>query len=160
MKELNLPSCELKIRDHGVKTEVFDFIRKKYVVLTSEEWVRQHFIHYLVQYIQIPPTLIAVESALKFNRLKKRSDIVIYNTKGKPCLVVECKAPEIALSQDVFDQAAMYNMTLKVPFLVITNGMVHYVCRIDHEKKSFTFLKELPPFNELNAVLQEKTNHP
>lgn len=150
MKALNLPSCELKIREHGAKTEVFDIIRKKFIVLTKEEWVRQHFIHYLVQHRQVPPTLIVVESSLKFNRLNKRSDIVIYNTKGKPCMIVECKAPEVPVSQDVFDQAAMYNITLKVPYLVITNGMEHYACRIDHEKKSFAFLKECPSFNELN----------
>lgn len=154
MKELNLPSCELKIREHGAKTEVFDVIRKKYVVLTSEEWVRQHFIHYLVHYRQVPPTLIVVESALMFNRLKKRSDIVVFNTKGKPCLVVECKAPGVAVSQNVFDQAAMYNMTLRVPYLVITNGMDHYACRIDHEKESFTFMKECPSFIELNKDIQ------
>ena len=150
MKELNLPPCELKTRKHGSKTEVFDIIRKKYISLTGEEWVRQHFIHYLVHGKQVPVTLIAVESALKVNRLSKRSDIVVYNRKGKPCLVVECKAPEIVISQAVFDQAAMYNLTLKVPFLVITNGMKHYVCRTDHEKKTFLFLKEIPSFQELD----------
>ncbi|MCX6245270.1 MAG: type I restriction enzyme HsdR N-terminal domain-containing protein [Bacteroidetes bacterium] len=149
MQTLNLPDAALRIRRKGEKTEVFDTIRKKFIALTPEEWVRQHFIHYLTGHRNVPHSLISVEASLKYNRLKKRSDIVVYGTDGTPRLIVECKAPEVPLTQAVFDQAAMYNMTLKVPYLAITNGMEHYICKIDHEKGKYFFLKECPDFSEM-----------
>jgi hypothetical protein len=151
MKELNLPGIDLRIRNREGKQEVFDQVRKKYVRLTEEEWVRQHFLHFLIIQKNVPPSLIAVETTIRYNNLTKRCDIVVYNRNGKPVLVVECKAPEIAISQDVFNQVAMYNMTLKVKFLVVTNGMEHYSCEIDHEKVSFRFLNDIPDFNEMNS---------
>jgi len=151
MKELNLPGIDLRIRNREGKQEVFDQVRKKYVRLTEEEWVRQHFLHFLIIQKNVPATLIAVETTIRYNNLTKRCDIVVYNRNGKPVLVVECKAPEIAISQDVFNQVAMYNMTLKVKFLVVTNGMEHYSCVIDHEKSSIRFLKDIPDFNEMNS---------
>lgn len=151
MKTLNLPAIDLRLRDQQGKTEIFDIIRKKFVALTAEEWVRQHFVHYLVSHKKVPSSVIAVEASLKYNRLHKRSDIVVYNNLGKPSLIVECKAPEIKLDQDVFHQVAMYNMSLKVPFLVVTNGLQHYACYIDQEKRSCTFLKEVPGYEMLNA---------
>ncbi len=149
MQDLNLPPAGLKLREHNGKMQVFDFIRRRFVSLSREEWVRQHFIHYLIQKKEVPASLVAVEMQLKYNRLKKRSDIVIYGRNGSPLMVVECKAPEIPITQDVFHQVAMYNMTLKVPYLVVTNGLEHFACRIEHQKGSYSFLKEIPSFEEM-----------
>ena len=150
MKELNLPGIDLRIRNKEGRQEVFDVVRKRHVRLTAEEWVRQHFLHFMINQKKVPLSLIAVETSIKYNNLSKRCDIVVYNRNGKPALVVECKAPEIEISQEVFNQVAMYNMTLKVKFLVVTNGLKHYSCAIDHEKGSFLFLKDIPDFDELN----------
>jgi type I site-specific restriction endonuclease len=150
MQPLNLPPSELKIRSMKGKNEVFDAIRKKYVALTPEEWVRQHFIGYLVREKNVPASLIAVETSLKYNGLQKRSDIVIYNNLGKPRMIVECKAPEIKITQDVFDQVAIYNMTLNVPCLVVTNGMEHFACHIDQRNQTYEFLRDIPDFREMN----------
>jgi len=150
MQQLNLPASELKIRSTNGKNEVFDSIRKRYVALTAEEWVRQHFIGYLVLERNVPSSLISVESSLKYNRLQKRSDIVIYNNLGKPRMIIECKAPEIKITQDVFDQIAIYNMTLNVPYLVVTNGIEHFACHIDQENRTYKFLKDIPDFLEMN----------
>jgi type I site-specific restriction endonuclease len=155
MQVLNLPVAALRIRRKGERTEVFDKIRKKFIALTPEEWVRQHFIHYLTLHRNVPDSLIAVEASLKYNRLRKRSDIVVYGNDGTPRLIVECKAPDVELTQAVFDQVAMYNMTLKVPYLAVTNGMEHYACFIDHETKKYYFLKELPDYNDLLLQVPE-----
>ena len=151
MKELNLPGIDLRIRNIEGRQEVFDVVRKRHVRLTAEEWVRQHFLHFMINQKKVPLSLIAVETSIKFNNLSKRCDIVVYNRNGKPALVVECKAPEIEISQEVFNQVAMYNMTLKVKYLVVTNGREHYSCRIDFEKGSFQFLEDIPDFEELNG---------
>ena len=149
MQALNLPDATLRIRMKGEKQEVFDNVRKKFVALTPEEWVRQNFIHYLTDHRKVPRSLIAVEASLRYHRLKKRSDIVVYGKDGAPCLVVECKAPEVTMTQAVFDQVAMYNMSLKVPFLAVTNGMVHFACYIDHVTGRITFLKEIPEYEQM-----------
>jgi type I site-specific restriction endonuclease len=146
--KLNLPSCELKLRHNGQKLEVFDIIRKKFIQLTDEEWVRQNFVHYLINHLKYPRALISLESGLKYNQLSKRTDIVVYGRDGNPFMVVECKSPIIKLSQAVFHQASCYNSILKANFLVTTNGLVHYCCRIDHEEKTSVFQIELPAFSE------------
>ena len=149
MQILNLPDAALRIRSKGEKQEVFDSVRKKFVALTQEEWVRQHFIHYLADHRNVPRSLIAVEASLRYHRLKKRSDIVVYGKDGAPCLIVECKAPEVTVTQAVFDQVAMYNMALKVPYLAVTNGMVHFACYIDHASGKIIFLKEIPEYEQM-----------
>lgn len=146
MQILNLPGADLRIRTTGEKQEVFDDVRKKFVALTPEEWVRQHFIHYLAGHRNVPRSLIGVEVSLRYHRLAKRCDIVVYGAAGEPCLIVECKAPEVMVTQDVFDQVAIYNMSLKVPFLAVTNGMVHFACHIDHDSGEISFLKEIPEY--------------
>ena len=151
MNQLNLPQADLKIRQSHEKSEVFDVIRKRYVKLTNEEWVRQHFIHYLVREKQVPASLIGVETSIKYNRMSKRCDIVVFDNGGKSVMIVECKAPEVNINQEVFNQVALYNMTLKVNFLVVTNGLDHYVAYIDHEKRSFLFLNEIPDYNLIVA---------
>jgi type I site-specific restriction endonuclease len=144
-------TTELRLRDNKGRTEVFDIVRKRYVNLSREEWVRQHFIRYLVNDRKIPVSLISVEASLTYNGLKKRSDIVAYDASGRPRMIVECKAPEVGLTQDVFDQVALYNMTLDVPFLVVTNGVQHFACRIDRRNSSYEFLKEVPDFTMLSG---------
>ena len=152
MQTLNLPVTALRIRSKGDKQEVFDSVRKKFVALTPEEWVRQHFIHYLADHRNVPRSLIAVEASLRYHRLKKRSDIVVYGKDGTPCLIVECKAPDVTVTQAVFDQVAMYNMSLKVPFLAVTNGMVHFACYIDHDTGNIKVLKEIPVYEEMTKI--------
>jgi len=147
MQQLNLPDFEARIRhDRNGKQEIFDGFRRKFVRLTPEEWVRQHFLNFLVTQKGYPVSVIVVEASLTYNRLKKRGDILVYGPGGNPCLVVECKSPEVEITQGVFDQVAMYNMSLTVDFLVVTNGLQHYACRIDHHKKSFQFLKDVPEY--------------
>lgn len=149
MQTLNLPSYQFRIRSSGDKTEIFDDIRKKFVALTPEEWVRQNFIAYLQNEKDYPISLIAVEMSLKLNKMHKRSDIVVYNTSGKAILLVECKAPSVKIKQDVFDQIARYNMTLKVKYLIVTNGLEHYCCRIDHENMNYQFFNDIPDYNDI-----------
>jgi len=151
MANLNLPSIECKTRQIRGQTEIFDIIRKKYVVLTPEEWVRQNFIHFLINQKGVPQSLIAVEYSLKVNKMVKRADIAVFGTKGQPLLIVECKASSIKINQKVFDQVARYNLTLKVKYLVVTNGLDHYVCQIDFDKNSYAFLEEIPNFDEINV---------
>jgi len=146
MQKLNLPNYSIKLKKEGNKTLVFDQIRKKYVVLTPEEWVRQNFIKFLIEEKKYPASLMAVEMGINLLNTKKRCDIVLYNSKGKPHMIVECKAPSIKISQDTFDQIARYNMKLNANLLVVTNGMEHFTCIIDHQNKCYRFLKEIPKY--------------
>ncbi len=150
MQKLNLPEYQLNIRNHGDKSEVFDPIRKKYIILTREEWVRQNFIQFLIHEKGYPASLIAVEKGLKVNRMFRRTDIVLYNSEAKAQIIVECKAPEVKISQETFDQAARYNISLNVDYLVITNGLDHYCCQVDSGNKSISFLKEVPNYQDIN----------
>ena len=128
---------------------IFDIIRKKYVLLTPEEWVRQHIVHYLIHDYKFPKALISIEKQILLNELRKRTDIVLYNQHVKPKLIVECKAPEIKLTQAVFDQVARYNLKLRVPYLWITNGSNHLISKIDHENQSWSFMETIPAVAEL-----------
>jgi len=151
MPELNLPEYPVKIRSKtDGKREILDPVRKKFVRLTPEEWVRQHFLNFLVNSHHYPASLIHVEASLTYNRLSKRSDIVVYSRQGKPLMAVECKAPTVEITQKVFEQLAMYNFTLKVSYLVLTNGMQHYICRMEPENGHFTFLEEFPDYQDLH----------
>ena len=151
MKALNLPEYKFRLQKNTEgKTEIFDTIRKRFFILTPEEWVRQNFIQYLIREKQFPASLMAIEKGLKLNGMQKRTDIVQYNKQGRPVLIVECKAPEIKLSQDTFDQAARYNMTLQVDYLIITNGIKHYACRMNYTMHKIEFLKEIPTFEEVS----------
>lgn len=146
MQKLNFPSYSFRLKASENKTLIFDIVRKKYVVLTPEEWVRQHCIHFLHFEKKFPISLMAVEKQVKINSLTRRTDIVIYSRQGKPFIVVECKAPEVSISQATFDQIARYNLELDAPFLMVTNGLHHYHCMMDHEKQTYLFLEELPNF--------------
>ncbi|MBY0433677.1 MAG: type I restriction enzyme HsdR N-terminal domain-containing protein [Cyclobacteriaceae bacterium] len=148
MVPLNLPSADFKVKKSEGKVWIFDSIRKKFVVLTPEEWVRQHFIHFLIQEYGYPKSLIRIESALPYNTLQKRSDILIYNRAGKPWMLIECKSPTVKLGQNAFNQAAIYNMALGARYLAVTNGMVHFCCLAKTSEKEAVFLDDFPSFDE------------
>ncbi|MDG2151515.1 MAG: type I restriction enzyme HsdR N-terminal domain-containing protein [Polaribacter sp.] len=146
MQKLNLPTYNFKLKSNQNKTLIFDKLRKKYLVLTPEEWVRQHFVQFLIDEKKYPTSLIALEKQLTFNNLKKRSDILIFDKKGNHEIIVECKAPTIKITQDTFDQIARYNLKLKAKFLVVTNGLEHFYCKMDFKNKTYIFLKEIPNY--------------
>ncbi len=127
---------------------IFDIIRKKFVMLTPEEWVRQHFIHYLIDHLGYSKGLIRVEFGIQYNELPKRPDILVYDREGRPYALVECKAPDVKITQKTFEQAATYNRVVKARYLMTTNGMEHYCCTIDHDKGSYGFLKDIPKFGD------------
>ena len=144
MPQLNLPNAVIKIKLVEGTTQVFDAVRKKYLVLTPEEWVRQHFIHYLNLEKNYPLGLMGVEKMVKYNGMQTRADIVLYTSEGKPNMIVECKASKVKITQDAFNQIAKYNFKLRVDFLIVTNGMQHFCCAMDYENNKITFLKEVP----------------
>jgi len=146
MPQLNLPNAVLKTKLVEGTTQVFDAVRKKYLVLTPEEWVRQHFIHYLNFEKKYPLGLMGVEQMVKYNEQSTRADIVLYTNEGKPNMIVECKAPKVKITQDAFNQIAKYNFKLRVDFLVVTNGMRHFCCAMDYESNKITFLEEIPSY--------------
>jgi Type I restriction enzyme R protein N terminus (HSDR_N). len=149
MKILNLPKFEYRTKTVDDKKYIFDSQRKKYISLTPEEWVRQHFVNYLINYKNYPAGLIGNEVSLNLNGMKKRSDTVVYNKEGKPFVIIEYKAPNIKITQEVFNQIVRYNMVLKVKYLIVSNGINHYCCSIDYENNSYSFLKDIPLYNEL-----------
>lgn len=149
MISLNFHPFPFKIRKGSKGEEIFDLIRKKYVVLTAEEWVRQHCIAHLINEKSYPASLIAVEKSLKVNNLNKRTDIVVFGRDMQPKMIVECKAPHIEITNDVFNQIARYNMSLKVNYLLVTNGLQHYSCYINHQEETFHFLEKIPDYQEL-----------
>ncbi len=156
LPRLNFPDYEFKLQrssDERQSLKIFDIIRKKYVSLTPEEWVRQHLLHFLVNERKFPQSLVSVEKKLLINNLEKRTDVVIYSSSLKPILLAECKSPKVPLTQAVFDQAARYNMTLNVGYFLITNGLESFICRIDHLTQSYAFLNEIPTFDELKLAI-------
>jgi hypothetical protein len=130
------------------KLYIFDILRKKNVVLTPEEWVRQNFVQYLIQNKNYPKSIIAVEKQLNINNLNKRTDILIFDKNGNPDIIVECKAPSIKINQDNFDQIARYNLKLNANYLIVTNGLQHFYCKIDHELEKYHFLKDIPDYSK------------
>jgi len=149
MYSLNLPDYPHKIKQENNKAYIFDFIRKKYLVLTPEEWVRQHFVHYLITLKKFPSSLIVIEKGLKLNEMQKRADVLVYNKNGNPLVLVECKAATVKITQETFNQIARYNMVFHVPYLIVTNGLQHYCCKIDFSNQSFAFLDDIPMFDEM-----------
>ncbi|MBD1393181.1 type I restriction enzyme HsdR N-terminal domain-containing protein [Mucilaginibacter glaciei] len=146
---LNLPPHPFKLTDHNGQLSLFDEIRKRTIILTPEEWVRQHFVQYLIKHKQYPKSLIKLEGGLKLNGQAKRTDIVVFNSTGQKILLVECKAPGVSINQATFDQAARYNIVHKVPLLVVSNGLQHYYCLIDFDTETYKFLEELPNYKTL-----------
>ncbi|MBP8157892.1 MAG: type I restriction enzyme HsdR N-terminal domain-containing protein [Flavobacterium sp.] len=128
---------------------IFDDIRKKFIILTPEEWVRQHTVQFLLQEKNYPKSYLNVEKLIKINDINKRYDIVVFQPNGEIFLLIECKAPEVNITQNTFDQIARYNLKLNAKYLMVTNGLNHYFCQMDFEKEQYVFLKELPDFTNL-----------
>ncbi len=147
MKKLNLPPFDYNIREIDGKRSIFDILRKKFVVLTPEEWVRQHFVHLLINHYHYPKSLMRIESGLKYNQLNKRSDILIYDREGNPFLIVECKSVDVEISPKTFTQASVYNLSIKARYVAVTNGLNTFCCLINHEIESFEFIKDIPSMN-------------
>ena len=144
MKKLNFPVYSFRFKNSENKVAIFDEIRKKFILLTPEEWVRQHTVQFLLQDKKFPKSHINVEKLIKFNDLSKRYDVVVFQPNGDIFLLIECKAPEVPISQNTFDQIARYNLVLKAKYLMVTNGLNHYFCQMDFENEKYIFLNELP----------------
>ena len=147
MQNLNFNSYSFRLKNSENKVYIFDAIRKKFLVLTPEEWVRQHTIQFLIQELNYPISLINVEKIVKINGMNKRYDIVVFNSNGSIEIIIECKAPEVQITQATFDQIARYNFILQANYLMVTNGLNHYFCQMDFENENYTFLKNLPAYN-------------
>jgi hypothetical protein len=146
MQQLNFPYYSFRFKNSENKVSIFDAIRKKFIILTPEEWVRQHVVQFLMTEKNYPQSLLNVEKVLQVNGLRKRYDIVVYNSDGTIHILIECKAPEVTISQNTFDQIAQYNMTLQSNYLMVTNGLNHYFCQMDFENEKYQFLAELPNY--------------
>jgi len=147
MQKLNFPQYSFRFKNNQNKIAVFDDLRKKFVILTPEEWVRQHCVKFLQIEKNYPLSLINVEKQLKIGKLTKRYDIVVFESEGNIQLIVECKAPKVKITQETFDQIARYNLTLQANFLMVTNGMEHYFCKMDYENENYIFLKDIPEYS-------------
>lgn len=149
MLSLNLPPCATKIAVRDGKNTIWDIIRRKYVALTPEEWVRQHFVHFLVEHKGYPASLLANEVALTLNGTSRRCDTVLYDRTLSPRMIIEYKAPHIPITQKVFDQICRYNLVFRVDYLIVSNGLSHYCCRMDYAHQSYQFLQDVPSYGEL-----------
>ncbi len=151
MYRLNLPQYEIKVAERNGKTVIFDNLRRRFVSLTPEEWVRQHFVHFLTGHKGYPAALLANEVELTCGQKRLRCDSVLYDISARPRMIIEYKSPEIALTQKVFDQISVYNMLLHVDYLIVSNGLQHYCCKMDYEKRTYAFLKEIPEYEEIKS---------
>lgn len=149
MLQLNLPPFDIRLRGTREHPQIFDMLRRKYVALTPEEWVRQHFVHYLVDHKGYPAALLANEIQLRVGDKTLRADSVLYSRTLRPRMIIEYKAPTVAITQKVFDQISAYNQLLHVDYLVVSNGLEHYVCRMDYEGKKYVFLEHIPDYSEI-----------
>jgi len=149
MWQLNLPAYNFRIIKKNEKPFIFDDLRKKFVALTPEEWVRQHFIRFLINVKHYPASFIAIEKQLVINGLKKRCDAVVYSRNAEPLMIIEFKATTVSIAQQTFDQAAVYNSKLKVDYFIISNGLKHYCCRLDKNVLQYNFLDDIPDFDSL-----------
>ncbi|HET7733542.1 MAG TPA: type I restriction enzyme HsdR N-terminal domain-containing protein [Paludibacter sp.] len=150
MSQLNLPEYDFRIKKQNEKLFIFDTQRKRYVSLTPEEWVRQHFIRFLIEAKGYPAALLAVEKQLNMNGMKKRCDAILYDNEAKPILIIELKAPNVPISQATFDQVAVYNAKLRVDFFMISNGIEHFCCKVNTETARYEFFSEIPHFTQIS----------
>lgn len=148
MDNLNLPPFDYQVRQTDDETFIFDIIRKKYLVLTPEEWVRQHFVHLMINQFNYPKSLISLETGHLYNQLHKRTDIIVYDRNAEPFLLIECKAASVELSQKTFEQVCVYNQTVKAPYICITNGIKTLCCEVNLTTNEVNYLKTLPKFNQ------------
>lgn len=149
MQQLNLPPYSVRLQETSGKRTIFDVLRRKYVVLTPEEWVRQHFVHFLIEHKHYAASLMANEVELRIGEKRLRCDSVLYDTRLHPRMIIEYKAPHIALTQKVFDQISAYNILMKVDYLMVSNGLQHYCCKMDYARQQYLFLEEIPDYSAL-----------
>jgi len=149
MFRLNLPQYEIKIGEKDGKRTIFDFLRRKYVALTPEEWVRQHFTHYLIGHKGYPKGLMGNEVELHVGEKRLRCDTILYNKQAQPQMIIEYKAPTIQIQQKTFDQISVYNLLLHVDYLIVSNGLEHYCCKMDYDSQKYLFLKDIPDYQNL-----------
>lgn len=149
MYQLNLPQYGIRIGEQAGRRTILDVLRRKYVALTPEEWVRQHFVHYLIGHKGYPQALLANEIELRSGNKRLRCDSVLYDSSLRPRMIIEYKAPTVAIQQKVFDQISVYNMLLHVDYLVVSNGLNHYCCRMDYANQKYVFLRDIPAYQEL-----------
>ena len=149
MDTLNLPKTELKVTTKDGKPQVFDHLRRKYVALTPEEWVRQQFVHYLIGQKDYPAECIGNEVSISLNGTRKRCDSVVFGREAEPLMIIEYKAPSVDITQQVFEQISRYNIKLRVRWLIVSNGLQHYCCRIDYESGTYQFVEDIPTYNEI-----------
>lgn len=150
MLALNLPEYPIKVKEEAGKKVVFDEIRRQYVALTPEEWVRQHFVHFLIEHKGYSKSLMGNEVMVNLNNQKKRCDTVVYNNRLEPLMIIEYKAPDVKITQAVFNQISKYNMVLRVKYLIVSNGLQHFCCELNYETLNYQFIKEIPLFSKLN----------
>lgn len=155
MVKLNLPAVDLRIKEENGETKVFDPLREKWVILTPEEWVRQHFTAWLQNEYHYPASLMANEIGIDVNGCKKRCDTVVFHSDGTPDIIVEYKAPDVAITQKVFDQIARYNMALHADYLVVSNGLNHYCCKMDYRNNTYNFIPKLPDYHRVVSGASE-----
>ena len=149
MIPLNLPSFNIKLQGTREHPRIFDILRRRYVALTPEEWVRQNFIHYLIESLNYPATLLANEMRLQVGQKQLRADSVLFDTELKPRMIIEYKAPHIAITQKVFDQISAYNLMLHADYLIVSNGMRHYCCKMDYDNNRYLFMDHIPKYEEI-----------
>ena len=149
MQALNLPPYNISIRKHGNRDQIFDILRRKFVALTPEEWVRQHFVHYLTEHKGYPMMLLANEVQLKVGDKTVRADSVLYDNHLQPRMIIEYKAPTIKMKKKVFDQISVYNLLLHVDYLIVSNGLQTYCCKMDYDNQKYLFLTDIPDYQKL-----------
>lgn len=149
MYKLNLPQYDIRIRESNGRQTILDVLRRRYVTLTPEEWVRQHFIHYLIEHKGYPAMYLANEVELKSGTKKLRCDSVLYDANLRPRMIIEYKAPTIELKQSVFDQISTYNLLLHVDYLIVSNGLQHYCCKMDYENQKYLFMRDIPEYKDI-----------
>jgi hypothetical protein len=152
MQQLNLPTFDRKIIQKDDKPFILDIIRRQYVALTPEEWVRQHFVHFLIEHKGYPQSLMANEVQLKLNGMSRRCDTVVYDRTLRPRVIVEYKAPTVNITQQVFDQISRYNIVLQVDYLIVSNGLVHYCCKVDKMTGTYAFMQEIPEYTHVTTL--------
>ena len=149
MDKLNLPTYDAKVIEEGGVAKIFDRLRMKFVVLTPEEWVRQHFVNYMIAELGYPASVMANERGITLNGTRRRCDTVVFDRYGSPAVIVEYKAPTVEITQEVFDQIVRYNLVLRAPFLIVSNGLTHFCCRLNPDGNSYSFLPELPHYTDV-----------
>lgn len=159
MDKLNLPEYAAMIRDHEGKEQIYDRLRNRFVALTPEEWVRQNFVNYLIEFKGYPPALMANEIQISLNGMSRRCDSVVYNRSMQARTIIEYKRPTVEITRKVFEQISCYNLVMKVDYLIVSNGMKHYCCKMNYESQTFEFLTDIPEFRDDIETTREKAKN-